>query len=535
MASSRPIADPVIQKLIADASKLADDAPGIGTIVEEILLLLKATGLTSYGIRIPSSQVCVHRDNRYGFGVMVKRSHKLGRKILKIGFLWEACSLCVCIQEPDTKENARFTIKLQAKSDGFAKQKEHEITHASLGGGHLNQLLNCVMQGVPCEYESLCIDGKMSLAKIVAKDTKFGDAISNGLSWCVLHKDCDALYPGLCNLIQRQRNAIAQNHSSEGVAELLAEVQKLATEMQDDDTLNIEPNWQVIEQIVLQSEPPRPEEVPTICQFVQKFGGGKNGQYVKMMIEFMACCVPDDREIAASFLRAFNDLKLQEHELCPDFVAAAIMCQANCPQEDVKHGVCSFIKDTSVTKLEKSLKESMIEANRTLKEFKKWIFTTALSEKHRVAFHGKTACLIVRLLFDLPRDSEASTYGGVCHLTAEEVIKIMITKVSNPWSKEEEEAEELAHPATSAKRLVHYNEEGEAEGLKKVLLENQGFVAGSRVQVTEGKDGAGARVIYSTRKEHRLIDHHSNSSVVSQVKIYTCFFVCVDSRPSVCV
>ena len=104
--------------MIDEASKMSDNAPGIGTIVEEIIELLIVKGLAWRGIRLLPSQVCVHRCNRYGFGVMVKRVHKLGKQILKIGFVWEACSMGICIREPADKTNAAFTVKLQKKSDG---------------------------------------------------------------------------------------------------------------------------------------------------------------------------------------------------------------------------------------------------------------------------------------------------------------------------------------------------------------------------------------------------------------------------------
>ena len=174
------VPDPRVTALIEEANRCEDNT-GIGTIVEDIFKILMESGLAWEDIHILQQQVCVHKENRYGLGMIVKRVHKLGRKIMKIGFLWNACEMVICIQEPDSKENVTFTIDLQSKSEGFARQQAHTITHASLGGGHLNQLLCCIAQGVPCDYPELCINGKMSLAKISSKCAEYGDAVRCGL------------------------------------------------------------------------------------------------------------------------------------------------------------------------------------------------------------------------------------------------------------------------------------------------------------------------------------------------------------------
>ena len=116
--------------------------------------------------------------------------------------------------------------------------------------------------------------------------------------------------------------------------------------MQETDAES-EPDWNLVEETVLQSCPSRPEDVPTICQFAQKYGGGKNGKYVSMLLHFIACCVPDDRQLSTTFLAAFNDHKLESHEYSQDFVIAAVMCQANCPDSEIKNGIGTFIKDSN--------------------------------------------------------------------------------------------------------------------------------------------------------------------------------------------
>ena len=137
----------------------------------------------------------------------------------------------------------------------------------------------------------------------------------------------------------------------------------------------------------------------------------------------------------------------------------------------------------------------MIHANGILSQFKRWIFATDVPEKYKVALHGKASCLIARLVFDLPRDIDAESCTGVCHLVANEAIELTSKKATNQWKKDGDKNDKKsggdATAASSSKKLIEYNDKGEPEALNQLLIENQGFVSGARVQIKEGKEDAG--------------------------------------------
>ena len=75
---------------------------------------------------------------------------------------------------------------------------------------------------------------------------------------------------------------MAQNHSAEGLMEMMLEVQQLVTAaLEAKET----PNWHQIKQIVAMSEPPNIDELPHVCAWVQKYGGGKKGQFTEEISE----------------------------------------------------------------------------------------------------------------------------------------------------------------------------------------------------------------------------------------------------------
>ena len=143
------------------------------------------------------------------------------------------------------------------------------MKYFALGGNHLNQLNVAIDSGVQCQNSDISLDGRMSKSKVIAKHPQWKEGIDEGLRCTVLHKDLPKIYPTLCNLIQRSRNAVSQTHSPEAIIELILEIFKLAVETEKN---NGTPDWEDIEKIVLQSEPPHPEIVPILCSWVMKYG-----------------------------------------------------------------------------------------------------------------------------------------------------------------------------------------------------------------------------------------------------------------------
>ena len=125
--------DPRTVKLLAQADSMPDDA-SIVSLEQTILQILFASSLARAAQTIHSKHVGVHKTNRYGFGVSWARIHRLGIKIMRLGFSWNAASNIICVEGDGDSDSAEFTAKLQNSSEHFGKQKRHELKYFSLGG-----------------------------------------------------------------------------------------------------------------------------------------------------------------------------------------------------------------------------------------------------------------------------------------------------------------------------------------------------------------------------------------------------------------
>ena len=176
------------------------------------------------------------------------------------------------------------------------------ITRRSSGSGHQpgigpvkGTLLEAWHSVLRQSVDAACNTGVSRLTCVgEAMDSNFKKALEEGLHWTVLDKRVDVLYPGFANLVQRALNALGQLHSSETIFELMLQVQHMASDSMHNGE---KPDWKTIAAAVKQSEPPHPEDIPNICSFVQKFGGGQSGRYIEEINEFVKACVPAGRII----------------------------------------------------------------------------------------------------------------------------------------------------------------------------------------------------------------------------------------------
>ena len=382
--------DPRIVELLRQADATPDTA-AIVSIEQTILGMLFASSLAWAGRRILSKHVGIHKSNRYGFGVSWSRFHRLGQKIMRLGFSWNACANVICVEGHGDDSNGEFTVNIQRSAARYGKQNRHELNYFSLGGGHLNQLFVAIEDEVPCTYANISVDGNMSKQKVSQKHPAWGEALDEGLLWTVLHKDLPDTYPTLCNLIQRARNAVSQNHSPEAIIELILEILSLATDMEQKTGQS--PDWHAVEQIVLQSEPPNAPSIGTLCNWVLKYGKHSADD----LKDFVYTCVPADREINVEVLAAVCKWPVEVDSTFPEVALALVMAEYNCPLESVKNGITKFIKPSSIIGLGKS-KDDILQANELLRSFKKWTKELQLKPEWKIAMDGKLYTLVARML-----------------------------------------------------------------------------------------------------------------------------------------
>ena len=269
----------------------------IVSVFESILDLLSQDGLVRTNQRLSPKSVGVHPSNRYGFGVSSAAVHRLGKKIVGMGWSWTVCALAICIADSSTRRIAKFTVRMQRGSSKFGRSDENEVLYGSLSNGHTNQFLVSVIDGVPTTEECLAVDGRISQEKIKHGDDKIEDAWTKGISWTVLDSRCEELYGNaLCNLAQRARQAVGQVQNEESNWQIIMEIQNMVTEAFDRGE---DPDFDAIEAVVDQSQIKNPEDIEHFVNWVRLYGGGRDGKYTYEVADFISLCVPADRTFEA--------------------------------------------------------------------------------------------------------------------------------------------------------------------------------------------------------------------------------------------
>ena len=308
-----------VAKLVARASSAQEskDNNGLVSQIEGIIDSLKTLGLT-YQERLHPTSVGVHWANRYGMGIVGSWMHKLGLSIFRMGWSNTACVGAVSIEDSNNR-CAKFTHDLQNGSSYFGQSKIESIKYGSLACGHTNQFLVAVLSAVECEYEELCINGRMSKNRIIETQPSMDEPLNRGMSWLVLKKEVGDLFPTLPALIQSARQAIGQVQHGESHFELMEGIQSFIANASDQKSID----WKLIEKNLARSESKFADDLPLLCEYVRVYGGGRSGVFVHRLNAFVSHCVSDNRYIAASTFAAIVKLKgLQSNEYCPNFMTA---------------------------------------------------------------------------------------------------------------------------------------------------------------------------------------------------------------------
>ena len=460
----------------------------IVSVFESILDLLKDDGLVRFNQRLAPKSVGVHPSNRYGFGVSSAAVHRLGKKIVGMGWSWTACALAICIADSSARRIAKFTVRMQRGSNRFGCSDENEVLYGSLSNGHTNQFLVAVIDGAPTTEECLAVDGHISQEKVNQNDDKIVDAWTRGMSWTVLDSRCEELYGNaLCNLAQRARQAVGQVQNEESNWQIIMEIQNMVGEAFERGE---DPDFDAIEAVVDQSQIKNPEDIEHFVSWVRLYGGGRYGKYTHEVADFISLCVPADRTFEGKWLGSFCKLKLESTELCPDFVTAAIFAQLDCPPKKVISGVCRFIKDTHINALQGTKKASMIEASALCREFQNVVRGLDLPHDRFVAIVGKGKSIAARIVFELPvpEPYEDLTVNQMLHVVFEKDVKEDFQiQIDNPFDAKPvaEDSQEQAK-AKSSMSVLEYSASGSALNADKQTLASQGFIKGADVTKGEG-------------------------------------------------
>ena len=259
--------------------------------VDKIIELLQAMGW-AWRTQIHPSQVGVDPDNRDGVGIVAEDVHHLGADILRLGFSWREAANAVCIEDdPASDELKVFNRKLCIGSDLLPDKDLGLQIYGSLACSHTNMFLRCLLHGSRTVGGCAASgdDGRLSLEKVVRKDSAFAEAARKGLVWTVLSSKCRSHFPKLRGLVQQAYNAGHSVVRSENEVQIMLRMYNMAVEQQK-RTGHID--WKPIHRRIRSMKPPCEDDLWEMCLFIADVSGGMDGEYLHELVAFHRCGLP---------------------------------------------------------------------------------------------------------------------------------------------------------------------------------------------------------------------------------------------------
>jgi hypothetical protein len=198
---------PILIDMISDFDN-SNATDGVDAFQATVLKLIEQYGFIDH-VDMHADKLGVHPDNRETAGLVAIDVHDLLLRIVHIGWNWSKVDI-LAAQIPPTEEGQRwrdFSVKVGASSDGLlAAVKPDELEACTGRGSHTTASVRCMLHGVPGIHEELCMDGNISLAKILETRPSMNEPIRKGLPVTRIKWEICAAVPQLMEMLSRSGN-----------------------------------------------------------------------------------------------------------------------------------------------------------------------------------------------------------------------------------------------------------------------------------------------------------------------------------------
>ena len=181
---------------------------GVDAFQATVLKLIEQYGFIDH-VDMHADKLGVHPDNRETAGLVAIDVHDLLLRIVHLGWNWSKVDI-LAAQIPPTEEGQRwrdFSVKVGASSDGLlAAVKPDELEACTGRGSHTTASVRCMLHGVPGIHEELCMDGNISLAKILETRPSMNEPIRRGLLVKRIKWEICSAVPQLMEMLSRSGN-----------------------------------------------------------------------------------------------------------------------------------------------------------------------------------------------------------------------------------------------------------------------------------------------------------------------------------------
>ena len=185
---------------------------------ETIQSMLVQSGWAYYQDLVPEF-VAPHPQNRSGDGVNPDKAHKLGMKIVSLGYSAKRASDATCFEAPTAPARSAAFYKsandIAALSNGLCPPWHATPKFYSVGGSNTNLFFRALVGGARTNIPKLQDErGNINKATLLA-DPALKGVVEVGMRWLVLSERCGREFPALPAFIQNALNAEAKEPQTE--------------------------------------------------------------------------------------------------------------------------------------------------------------------------------------------------------------------------------------------------------------------------------------------------------------------------------
>lgn len=280
------------------------ESSGIVKTVRAIFSLLEEHGLAQR-MKIPPAMVGVHPQNRDGVAISGHDCHRLLVDIWEVGWSNEEVSAVCTEADEDAKD---FNLKLMEENHTMLPQYPSRdcVRYLSLSASHTNQALRCIHHAVQFDDERMCMQGRLSLEKVSAKDPGMAEAVRSGLLWLVLPASILKLNPRLPTLIQAAMNCANQISRPEFEIQTLRKLHNIYISERKKVGAGGRVEFSEVKRIAMLSKPKCAESLPQMFSFVLKASGGEHGSFLGETETFVKTQISPSKSLGPEVFAALS-------------------------------------------------------------------------------------------------------------------------------------------------------------------------------------------------------------------------------------
>ena len=274
-----------VRPFIEDILQQARQCTGsIVSLRDKCLNLLTQAGLVYEMLCAPEHVLC-HDKNRFGEGLVPASIVELFVSIIAVGFSFEEAN-CVCLEIPNEgprrKQLEVFNSQLAQRSEEILAPVVPDAAKlATVAGSHLSAGLRAVhfQMRWPASVgngkkstAALMHDGKLNRNKIAETDANFGEAVG-GMKYKVIRAQVEVAFPDLADLFQEVGNIGGHLHKGESYIAMMLKIHSRGVSAPRKHGHSID--WDLVQRLVLRSQPPNPGDVQAMCRYVSMWAGSE--------------------------------------------------------------------------------------------------------------------------------------------------------------------------------------------------------------------------------------------------------------------